>query len=82
MTEDSRKWEEIIELQMSALHLLAVHGNVCLGLRHPTNTGPNRKLALEFVNYAEQKLKSAGLINDQDIENIHNVEQEESPHGF
>jgi len=82
MEKDTRAWEEIIELRMSALHLLAVHGNVCLGLRHPTNTGPNRKLALEFLGYSEQKLKSAGLINDEDIENIHKVEQEESPHGF
>ena len=82
MEKDNRAWEEIIELRMSALHLLAVHGNVCLGLRHPTNTGFNRKLAMVFLGYAEQKLKSAGLINDEDIENIHKVEQEESPHGF
>ena len=82
MEKDNRAWEEIIELRMSALHVLAVHGNVCLGLRHPTNTGLNRKLALEFIGYVENKLKSAGLINDQDIEKIHNVEQEESPHGF
>ena len=82
MTNDKEKLCGIIDLQMSALHLLAVHGNVCLGLRHPNNKGPNRQLALEFINYAEQKLKAAGLINDQDIEEIHRIEWEESPNGF
>jgi len=42
MTKDKEKLCEIIELQMSAFHLLVVHGNVCLGLRHPNNIGPNR----------------------------------------
>ena len=48
MTEDEEKLSEIIELQISAVHLLAVHGNVCLGLRYPKNTGPNRQLAMEL----------------------------------
>jgi len=82
MTKDKEKLCEIIELQISALHLIAVHGNVCLGLRHPKNTGPNRKLAIEFLNYAEAKLKDAGIIDDDDIKRIHKLEQKESPHGF
>jgi hypothetical protein len=82
MTKDKEKLCEIIELQMSAFHLLAIHGNVCLGLRHPKNTGPNRQLAIEFINYAESKLKAAGIINDKDIKRIHKLEQKESPHGF
>ena len=82
MTKDKEKLCEIIELQMSAFHLLVVHGNVCLGLRHPKNIGPNRKLAIEFLNYAEAKLKDAGIINDKDIKRIHKLEQKESPHGF
>ena len=80
MTNDKEKLCKIIELQMSALHLIAIHGNVCLGLRYPNNKGPNRKLALEFLNYAESKLKEDGIIDDFDIELIHNVEREESPH--
>ena len=82
MTKDKKKVFQIIELQISALHLIAVHGNVCLGLRHPNNKGPNRKIALEFLNYAEAKLKDAGIIDDFDIELIHDVERDESPHGF
>ena len=80
MTKDKEKLCEIIELQMSAFHLLAVHGNVCMGLRHPNDIGPNRQLAIEFLNYAEAKLKAAGIINDKDIKRIHKVEFQESPH--
>jgi hypothetical protein len=82
MTNDNQKLCKIIELQMSAFHLLVIHGNVCLGLRHPKNTGLNRKLAIEFINYAEAKLKEAGIINDKDIKRIHKLERKESPHGF
>ena len=74
------KLSEIIELQISAVHLLAVHGNVCLGLRHPKNIGPNRQFALEFINYTESKLKEAGIIDDEDIKIIHMIEFQESPH--
>lgn len=82
MTDDEEKLGGIIDLHISALHLLAVHGNVCLGLRHPENKGPNRQLGIEFLNYAEAKLKAAGIINDNDITLIHKTEQEENPHNL
>jgi len=73
------KLDQTVELRMSALHLLIVHGNICLGLRHPDNYGPSRELALEFVNYAENILKEIGVLNSRDIRLIHKTEQEESP---
>lgn len=74
------KSDEIIDMKISALHLMAIHGNLCLALRHPGNNGPSRKLIIEFVNSIENKLKDIGMFTDEDIKLMHQVEEEESPH--
>ena len=70
----------IVPLFINGLSLLAVHGVCCLGLRHPDYTGPSRKLVLEFVKAAEDKLLEIGAITEEDIKEIHQVERDESPH--
>ena len=77
---DTSKLEIDIGIYVDGLHLIAVHGACCLALRHPAFTGPLRKLVLEFIEAAEWKLKQIGAINEEDIKEIHQVEQEESPH--
>ena len=37
--------ERIVYLNLSIYDLLAIHGNICLGLRHPDNVGPTRQIA-------------------------------------
>ena len=67
-----------IIIEFTAFELLTVHGNVCLGLRHPYNTGPSRKTAENFVLLAEENLKKCGFLTDSEIRLIHRVENEET----
>jgi len=70
-----------ISMQISGVHLMAVHGACCLALRHPDWNGESRKYVLEFVAAAEASLKEKGILTEKDIVYLHQVEQEESPHG-
>jgi hypothetical protein len=70
-----KKIDEIITIKVDALTLMAAHGNICLGLRHPQNNGFSRKLVEEFVSTIEKKLIECGLLNEEDIGEIHQVER-------
>jgi hypothetical protein len=67
-----------VTFEMDALELLAIHGCLCLGLRHPHFQGPTRSLILQFVKDAEIKLLEIGLIRPEHIRIIHQVEAEEA----
>jgi len=67
-----------ISITFDTLSLLVIHGCVCLALRHPLSTGPMRKVALDFVEKVEKGLLQAGVLDQEDIEYIHQVEREET----
>lgn len=71
------KGGEIITMSFTAIQLMAIHGNVCLGLRHPQNRGISRAIVKSFILDAEKKLVECGLLNEDDIRKIHRVENEE-----
>jgi hypothetical protein len=48
-------------LDLSILDLIAIHGNICLGLRHPDNTGPLRQIAEGVIDTIEQIFKDTGM---------------------
>jgi hypothetical protein len=62
---------------LSILDLIAIHGNICLGLRHPDNTGPTRQIAENVIDTIEQIFKDTGMEDDV-IAEIHQVEAEET----
>jgi hypothetical protein len=64
-------------LDLSILDLIAIHGNICLGLRHPDNTGPTRKIAENVISTIEKIFQDTGMENDV-IAEIHKVEAEET----
>jgi hypothetical protein len=64
-------------LDLSILDLIAIHGNICLGLRHPDNTGPTRQIAANVVDIIEQIFKDTGMEDDV-MSEIHKVEAEET----
>lgn len=72
---DLEKSNELIEVGVPALMLMAVHGNLRLALRHPENKGPSRELTEDFIELAEEAMKEVGLIDDEDIRNIHDQEK-------
>ena len=49
---------------------LAVLANVQLGLRHPDNTGPSSKIALEFVQQLLPKLRDEGILSNDELATI------------
>jgi hypothetical protein len=69
--------ERRVYLNLSIHDLLAIHGNICLGLRHPDNTGPLRQIAANVIDTIEQIFKDTGMENDV-IAEIHKVESEET----
>jgi hypothetical protein len=64
-------------LDFSILDLVAIHGNICLGLRHPDNTGPLRQIAANVIDTIEQIFKDTGMEDDV-IAEIHKVESEKT----
>ena len=58
----------------TGLDLVAIHchlrlktrlyGNLCLGLRHPDNTGPTKQIAANVVDTIEQIFQETGMEND------------------
>jgi hypothetical protein len=54
----------------SALEILAVHGNLCLALRHPENIGACRRLVIEAVHALEAVLLEADLLDEADRRRI------------
>ena len=69
-----------IEIEADAFTWMTVHGNLCLGLRHPNNTGPSRKIVENFVEALEAMLVKSGLLSEEDVVSIHQVERQQSPH--
>lgn len=69
---------EPITLTMTALGWMAVHGNVCLGLRASRNRGLSRLLAESFLTQIEAEFLACGLMTEADIDLIYRTEQEET----
>jgi len=56
---------------------LAVHGNLCLALRHPDNRGASRPWVLAFVKALGQHLVDAGVLTDAELRVAEKLEAEE-----
>ena len=69
--------ERIVCINFKILDLLAIHGNICLGLRHPDNIGTTRQVAYNVVKTIERIFKETGMPDDVLME-IHKVEVEET----
>lgn len=70
-------------LEVDLLTLMAIHGYLCLGLRHPgASPGDTRNLVLRFVESAGSNLVRGGLLTRAELALVHRVERQENPHGF
>jgi len=74
---DITKMNHIHLLEIDGLTALAIHGNLCLALRHPENNGASRYLIEKTIKEIEVLLIEDGLINKDDLREIHRVEKEE-----
>ena len=75
---DGSRLGDMVDFKISLLQLMAVHGAICLGLRHPQMKGPSRAIILQFVKTAEDKFVESGLMKPEHIRIIHAVEEEET----
>ena len=56
---------------------LAVHGNLCLALRHPRNIGASRPFVIKFVKHLGKKLVEWGAITEEQLQSAERLEIEE-----
>jgi hypothetical protein len=59
---------------------MAVHGAICLGLRHPAYIGPSRELVVNFVQALGESLIENGVLTPEELAEVQRVERRESPH--
>jgi len=76
---DKAVWMHAHQAQVTANYLtwLAVHGNLCLALRHPQNRGPSRKYIVNFVKGLGKMLVAAGVITQRQLKEAERLEIEE-----
>lgn len=68
-------------VETSGLTWMAVHGCICLGLRHPAYTGPSRELVMNFVRTLGAELVQHGVLTESELREVERFETEDSPHG-
>jgi len=56
---------------------LAVHGNLCLALRHPENRGASRRYVVDFVKGLGKMLVAAGVMTEAQMKAAWRLEVEE-----
>ena len=61
---------------------LAVHGNLCLALRHPANRGASRPHVLKFTKELGKQLVKWGVITQSQLEEAEKTEIEEGSGDF
>lgn len=62
----------------SGLVWMAVHGNLCLALRHRSNVGPSRALVERFVRALGDKLVENGVLTADELAQAQRLEIEEA----
>ncbi len=73
---DMTKAEVPAAIETDLIVWAAVHGSLCLALRHPQLPETSRKIVEAFVTGVEAQLVAGGLFTREEMEHAHNVEQE------
>ncbi|MDD5614874.1 MAG: hypothetical protein PHH85_01580 [Candidatus Methanoperedens sp.] len=61
--KDNEFWlNTIVRFELNVLSLMALHGNLCLALRHPDNKGESRGIMIHFVQLVGRKLVELNAI--------------------
>lgn len=70
------KAAEVAPLETNLLTWMAVHGNLCLALRHPQNRGPSRSVILEFLTDLSNLIVERGLLTREQMDAAFALERE------
>lgn len=60
---------------------MAVHGNLCLALRHPSNRGPSTRAVETFVRALGARLVEEGLLTEDELRDAEKLERQEGGFG-
>lgn len=69
--------EKKVHVEANLLTWLTIHGNVCLALRHPQNTGESRAYAVAFVKFLGRMLVECDVITEEQLRKLEKLEAEE-----
>jgi len=64
-------------VEASGLLWMAIHGNLCLALRHPSNVGESRDLVVDFVKRLGRLLVEWSVLTEEQLRYTERVEVEE-----
>jgi hypothetical protein len=67
-------------VEASLITWMAVHGGLCLALRHPDLKGPSRGLIENAIDSIGELLVAGGILTEAELAEAQRVEREESPH--
>ena len=76
-TLDETVWRKHVTLELSLLTVMAVHGNLCLALRHPANRGPSTRLVVALVRQLGEFLVARGALTAAELAEVYAVESAE-----
>ena len=77
MNTDPKVLLSHVSVEASVLTWMTVHGNLCLALRHPSNQGESRRVALAMIDQISTLLVEAGAMTRQEMEYANHVEERE-----
>lgn len=63
-------------METNLLTWVAVHGNLCLALRHPKNFGASRPYVVNFVKVLGRNLVRWGAITEEQLKKAERIERE------
>ena len=69
--------EVTIPLTISRIGLMALHGSLCLALRHPQFTGPSREIVINATKQIGKYLVDTGILTAQQLSEAEKLEAEE-----
>jgi hypothetical protein len=73
---DISKATTLIDVRLSALEWMCIHGNLCLALRHPNNVGNPREITVSVAQVLARVIVESGLLTQAEMDNAHHVELE------
>lgn len=74
---DETVWRQHVTLELNVLTVMAIHGNLCLALRHPANRGPSTRLVAAVVHQLGELLVARGALTAAELAEVYAVETEE-----
>jgi hypothetical protein len=71
---DKAKFLEEAGLTATLLEWMTLHGNLCLGLRHPENQGPSREFAIRVRDRIAALLIEREILTLEEVQHANAVE--------